>query len=446
MQYFYINGRYVKNRTMMAALETAFKGTVMHGKFPGCILQMQMPTDLIDVNVHPAKTEVRFAKEKDVFDAVYHAVKSALLLEGSKNHMFSLSDAKQVNDINTSQNNTSVSDKNTVNENNLTGENAFKTVKSDEFAPKSTGQLQMTAEEYKSFMAGAKPEGNATVISPNEPIIPVSFNSPLFEEETQNDTKVVSFEAVKMQDSALDILPDLNESDVKTNQFEQPLAKQPLIKQELVEQPFTEQSLAEVKQTSLLSENEQEPLRFIGEVFKTYIVAQLGDEICFIDKHAAHERVIYEELSANYGNVNSQMLMQAVVVNLSGSEKHAVLEQIEMLENVGLEIDDFGGTSVLVRAVPCDVEVHDVENLVIELANKLSKGAKDAISTRTDDVLHSVSCRAAMKAGDKTSAEQLLHLAQRIISGEIPPFCPHGRPCILRLTRKEIEKQFGRIL
>jgi DNA mismatch repair protein MutL len=184
----------------------------------------------------------------------------------------------------------------------------------------------------------------------------------------------------------------------------------------------------------------------VGEIFKTYILAQRGDELCLIDKHAAHERQLFEKLAANYGEVAGQLLLAPVTVDLSAEEKQAVLDNRDLLDNAGLEISDFGGSTVVLRTVPADVEPTDAENLLIELADKLAKGSRDALNERTEWVLHSIACRAAIKAGDRTSPQELLVLAQKILSGEVPPFCPHGRPCVLKLTRKELEKQFGRIV
>ena len=189
-----------------------------------------------------------------------------------------------------------------------------------------------------------------------------------------------------------------------------------------------------------------EPLRYVGEIFKTYILAERGEEICIIDKHAAHERQLFEKLAADYGDVPSQLLLEPVVVELSAEEKTALLANLDLLESAGLEIADFGGSTVLLRSVPADVEQSSAEDLLIELADKLAKGSRDALNEKTEWVLHSISCRAAIKAGDKTSPQELMALAEKILSGEVPPFCPHGRPCVLKLTRKELEKQFGRIV
>ena len=143
--------------------------------------------------------------------------------------------------------------------------------------------------------------------------------------------------------------------------------------------------------------------------------------MCIIDKHAAHERQLFEKLAASYGDVPSQLLLEPVVVELSAEEKTALLANIDLLERAGLEIDDFGGNSVFLRAVPADVEQGSAEDLLVELAAKLAHGSRDALSEKTE-------------------------WAEKILSGEVPPFCPHGRPCVLKLTRKELEKQFGRIV
>ena len=213
----------------------------------------------------------------------------------------------------------------------------------------------------------------------------------------------------------------------------------------LENQPVDSVEMPAAQQLALEPEPEIEPLRYVGEVFKTYIITQRGEEMCLIDKHAAHERLIYEELAKNYGNVPSQMLLMPVPVQLNAEEKNALLGNLDLLRDAGVELDDFGGNTVMIRAVPADVQADDVEELAIELAAKLAKGAKDALSEKTEWVLHSISCRAAMKAGDKTRPEGLLRLAEQIMAGKVPPFCPHGRPIVLKLTRKELEKQFGRL-
>ena len=205
-------------------------------------------------------------------------------------------------------------------------------------------------------------------------------------------------------------------------------------------------ALPQPEQTTFAPPPETEPLRLVGEVFKTYIITERAGELCLIDKHAAHERILFEKLSEDYGQVPSQLLLIPVQVNLSAEEKQAVLQNAELLQDAGIETEDFGGSTVLVRAVPADVPVDDVEDMLVELAAKLAAGSKDALREKTEWVLHSIACRAAVKAGDRTSTEEMVALAQKITDGTVPPFCPHGRPCVLKITRKELEKQFGRLV
>ena len=166
--------------------------------------------------------------------------------------------------------------------------------------------------------------------------------------------------------------------------------------------------------------------------------------MCLIDKHAAHERILYEDLMAGFGVRSSQMLLCPVTVQVSAQEKHTLLDAQELLQKSGLEVEDFGTGAVVVRAVPADIEEHDIPNLVLEVASRLMANPNDTMSEKTEWVLHSIACRAAIKAGDKTPPETLLGLARRVLDGEIPPFCPHGRPVVLKITQKELEKQFGR--
>ncbi len=464
MQYFYVNGRYVRNRTMMAAMENAFKGTTMQGKFPGGVLLLDMPAELVDVNVHPAKTEIRFARENDIFDVVYHAVRLALAQPGSGERLFSFNNtqaagtaaanrAVQATDdtqnaqIASNQINDGITKENTAKQNNFTGLSAVISGQSEPGVLKNGAnntKLEPEIQTDTSFKANDKADNadkendadnnaaddTAAIIwdEPDEPERVVTFHSP-----------EPSFRPAG-RESQLDICPDEPEI--------QPLSGEPLAAwsrpAEATAAPQPRQN-EQPEQLAFAGTDEPEKLTYVGEAFKTYIIAQRGDELCLIDKHAAHERQLYEQLAANYGSVPGQMLLVPVVVELSAEEKQALLDNIPLLENAGVEVDDFGGNSVVLRAVPADVEQKSLEDFVVELAAKLAQGSRDALSEQTEWVLHSIACRAAMKAGDRTSPQELMALAEKIISGEVPPFCPHGRPCVLRLTRKELEKQFGRI-
>ena len=464
MQHFYINGRYVRNRTMMAGMEMAFKGTMMQGKFPGGILLLEMPADLVDVNVHPAKIEARFARENDVFDVVYHAVKLALAQPGTGERLFTFEADKEEKAENLKKDTDII--KNDVKNKNFTGISAIIRGQAD------PGVLpQQHWEPAKPAAAPQQPAPSAAMQIPTAPSVPrwkgsaqnedmldpfVTLHSPKLE-----TTKAPEPFRAAASETQLDVEPEFGETKLHSPQDHMaawnPAQEAPKEEPESAPCAETEPDAPEAaEQKTVLAEPEQmnfdptadqpEPLRYVGEVFRTYILAERGDELCLIDKHAAHERQLYEKLAANYGNVPSQMLLEPAAIDLAAEEKQALLDNIPLLENAGLEIADFGGNTVVLRAVPADVEPQNAESLLVEIANKLLKGGHDALSEHTEWVLHSISCRAAIKAGDKSSPQELLALAEKILSGEVPPFCPHGRPCVLKLTRKELEKQFGRIV
>ena len=465
MQHFYINGRYVRNRTMMAGMEMAFKGTMMQGKFPGGILLLEMPADLVDVNVHPAKIEARFARENDVFDVVYHAVKLALAQPGTGERLFTFEADKKDEKAEKPKIDADII-KNDVKNNNFTGLSAIIRGQAD------PGVLpQQHWEPAKPAAAPQQPAPAAAMQIPTAPSEPrwkgsaqnedmldpfVTLHSPKLE-----TTKAPEPFRAAASEAQLDVEPEFGETKLHSPQDHMaawnPAQEAPKEEPESAPCAETEPDAPEAaEQETVLAEPEQmnfdptadqpEPLRYVGEVFRTYILAESGDELCLIDKHAAHERQLYEKLAANYGNVPSQMLLEPAAIDLAAEEKQALLDNIPLLENAGLEIADFGGNTVVLRAVPADVEPQNAESLLVEIANKLLKGGHDALNEHTEWVLHSISCRAAIKAGDKSSPQELLALAEKILSGEVPPFCPHGRPCVLKLTRKELEKQFGRIV
>ena len=442
MQYFYINGRYVRNRTMMAGMETAFKGTTMQGKFPGGILMLEMPAELVDVNVHPAKTEVRFAQENDVFNAVYYAVKQALASPGSgersfvfdkaarpARESFAAVDSATGNDI---SKNDGIIEENPVKKENFTGLSAVIPGQSE------PGVLH---KQPRAPQPAAQPG----------PAKPAGWGAPLRESLALHSTPAEkprpSFRPAG-QESQLDITLT-EEAEAAALPDTPPAPQRPAAPAAPPEpeagDPAEDAAFVQPEQTVLPGADAPAKLEYVGEAFRTYIIAQRGDELCLIDKHAAHERQLYEKLAASYGDVPCQLLLSPLVITLSAEEKQAVMDNLLLLEHAGIEVGDFGGSTVLLRAVPCDVEQDDLEDMLVEIASKLARGSRDALSEKTEWVLHSIACRAAVKAGDHASPQELMALAEKILAGEVPPFCPHGRPCVLKLTRKELEKQFGRI-
>ena len=463
MQHFYINGRYVRNRTIMAGMEMAFKGTTMQGKFLGGILLLEMPTDLVDVNVHPAKIEARFARENDVFDVVYHAVKLALAQPGTGERRFTFeADEKEK----TEKENDTQSE-NTVKNNRFTGLSAVIPGQADPGT--LPAQRWQAPQPQRPAAAPVKTPAFTADTSPIQPAQPVrtaaavpswrqsalaedildpvvTLHSPEKPDTTKIHPAPQSFRAAAGE-AQLDVHPETDtETDPPLDHMAAWNTTPAAPEIEAATVPYQPEEPAQPEQLGFDVPQGEEPLRYVGEVFRTYILAERGDELCLIDKHAAHERQLYEKLAANYGNVPSQLLLQPAAIDLSAEEKQALLENQPLLENAGLDVADFGGSTVLLRAVPADVEPQNAEDLLVEIADRLLKGSRDALNEHTEWVLHSISCRAAIKAGDKSSPQELMALAEKILSGEVPPFCPHGRPCVLKLTRKELEKQFGRIV
>ncbi|MDL2293442.1 DNA mismatch repair endonuclease MutL [Ruminococcaceae bacterium OttesenSCG-928-D13] len=426
-QFFFINGRYVKNRTMMAALEQAYRGMAMHGRFPGGLLFLTMPPALVDVNVHPAKTEVRFANEQEVFGAVYRAVKGALM-ETMKSHgQLELSEP-------------------TGEGSPLAGRAAppapaaaggFNAPRREtppqrqhswtapEPAPQAT-QLRAAGEMLKTTAAmsetlasepGYIPYRTSGTAVPGGLAVPDGFAVP--------EVPTIVAPVAPRSEAGLDIFPEAEADPVP----------------DAVPPPAS----AEIPQAVTEAKEEPAALRLIGEVFKTYILAETGEVLCLIDKHAAHERLLYEKIAASRGKVGSQLLLEPAAVTLSAAEKSALMENLDTLRDAGIDLEDFGDNTVLVRGVPADVEHRDIPGLVGEVAGRLAVNSKDSVDHKTEWVMHSIACRAAVKAGDKTSPEALLALTRDILDGSVPPFCPHGRPVVLEITRKELEKQFGRL-
>ena len=335
MQHFYINGRYVRNRTMMAGMEMAFKGTMMQGKFPGGILLLEMPADLVDVNVHPAKIEARFARENDVFDVVYHAVKLALAQPGTGERLFTFEADKKDEKAEKPKIDADII-KNDVKNNNFTGLSAIIRGQAD------PGVLpQQHWEPAKPAAAPQQPAPSAAMQIPTAPSVPrwkgsaqnedmldpfVTLHSPKLE-----TTKAPEPFRAAASETQLDVEPEFGETKLHSPRDHMaawnPAQEAPKEEPESAPCAETEPDAPEAaEQETVLAEPEQmnfdptadqpEPLRYVGEVFRTYILAERGDELCLIDKHAAHERQLYEKLAANYGNVPSQMLLELSLIHI----------------------------------------------------------------------------------------------------------------------------------
>lgn len=406
MQFVFINGRYVKNKTILAAVENAYKGTVMVGKFPGYVLNVSMPYECVDVNVHPAKTEVRFANDNEVFTTVYRAIKNALTDN---------TDIKQINLNNTQQTKFFV-DKETIKQQsfadvklpiqnnsaelkiNLTNKETFKTVSAQEFKENYVNTENIVRSD--SSFTPYTPSGSSYSSKKKDLFIP--YEEP---DKPQNNT----VNSVVVNYKATDTTENNN-----------------------APQNITESS------TDVLYD-----IKVVGEIFNTYILCQTDTSLVIIDKHAAHERLLYEKFKKTQNNDN-QMLLSPIGVNLSAKEKEAVLDNIQLLEESGFIIEDMGIGGVMVRAVPMNISCDNPQSLIEEIAHNLADGDGSTMTEKQEWIYHSVACRSAIKAGDKATEYELKCLVRDILEQKIPLYCPHGRPVIISLTQKEIEKQFGR--
>ena len=391
MQYFFLNDRFIKTRTGMVALEEAYKNSIMVGKFPACVLKIQIAPGAVDVNVHPAKTEVRFANEKMIFNAVYYCAKSAL-----------------------QQGDTRV-------------QATFQQKVSRQFMPRPAEgkQIKIYEQQLEQIKKEAQPnqdfwtnttstEFKKTVESPKTETIVFNDNSSKFEIEKN-----------EMPDLVPCFKPTLQEPAPVAQTKPEPVEIKPSIEPEPV-QPIVEEVQPEV-----------EPYRVIGEAFKTYILVEQGKKLLIIDKHAAHERMLFEKFKANRDGIETQMLLAPVTVTLSKEEYSAVLDNLDLLEKAGYYVEDFGGGMVIVNECPTAVADADLAEVIMELAGYLVTSQKELIPEKLDWIYHSTACRAAIKAGDRTSDYELNKFVESLLNNPDIRYCPHGRPVLIEMSRYE---------
>lgn len=418
MQIFFINGRFVKSRTACAALEQAFKGCVMTGKFPACVLHLTVPLNVVDVNVHPAKIEVRFVNERPIFDAVYYAVKSAIEASPEKTQI-KLQGAAAVRK---SLPVPGMDDARLqINQYSQKGEMSL--IKT---APLTIDTVQTSGAIHQGSLRSDISVEYETELSPAYPPAEQADGS-LQNDETQSE------------------LPAHKEKMFPSGDVSVVPAQQTTLQENI--HIIGQNSVTEQEEPSLTSEHLKlaaNPVpRVIGEAFHTYILLEAGNELILIDKHAAHERMLYEQFKTEL-KVSSQMLLSPMTIMLDKLGYSAILENAESLKEGGFEVEDFGPGTILVRAAPIYLEAYAIEDVMNELADKFASVSDWAMPERLDWLYHSIACRAAVKGGDKSSPLELYTIAQKSIEGDVR-YCPHGRPIATRLRRREIEKQFGRV-
>lgn len=387
MQLFFANNRYIKSKTASAALNEAYKNSIMVGKYPACVLFIEMIPELLDVNVHPAKTEVRFSNEKAIFELVYYAAKNAISNDASRPQAQLKS--KPVSDI---------------------------------LQPPIPETEQTDLYSLNSEATTDKPP-----VFSSSPVINTEENIP--SRIQLNTPERVTYKKYNYED----------ELDLSVRTAE--LFNNPFDEDDDDETVYSENPNKDIKK----GVDSEVSFKYLGEAFKTYIFAEYNGKLAVIDKHAAHERMLYNKLKKDNGSNGSQLMLKPCTVVLSKEEYVAVTENLEMIRSAGFEIDDFGDGSVIVRACPLNLENEDVTQLITEIAGYLTQNKRDILPEQLDWVYHSIACRAAIKAGNKQTDYELIEFTKQLLSDESVRYCPHGRPVLIELTKYELDKQFGRV-
>lgn len=377
-QFFFVNGRCVKSKLLQSALEQAYKNNLFQGRFPSCILYIEMSPSLVDVNVHPAKTEVKFLKERQVFDGVYYAALSAL--EGA-------------------------------------GE-----------AP----VIEISRGTQAAVKAGSKNEAKPSMASYS------GFTG-------VSSAGGFSAAAAKPKDNFFRKIPANSGKSYLTSYSGQWSVSEP---QQTVFNDFTTGSVKEGRsfvtpEVTVTPPASKPEYVFIGEAMNTYIIVQQGDELLLIDKHAAHERMIFDRLRAGGARPMSQPLLEPCICRLNNGDAEIILENLSLLEPLGYEIDSFGDDRLAVRAVPADTDASDLAAHIEELAGIISSAGRQGLDAAREEILHSVACKAAIKAGKPSARDELTLLADKVLAGEIK-YCPHGRPVAISFTKYELDRKFKR--
>jgi len=399
LQTFFVNNRPVKSKLLIAAFEEAYRNQIMVGKFPACVLHLNLPANTLDVNVHPAKTEVKFLNEKAVFDCVHYGVLGALNKTPDRPQVEFRAKpaAPAVPEIKTEP-------KPEIKAAAPKKENFFRT---------------MTAEEYNTFSTALKdaPQPRREAAAATVEKIQRPANMPLRETVMLPAVQ----EAVKQAEPVR--LPEKKESRPAPIPTPEP---EPEMAQETIAMP------------------EVPDWRMVGELYNSYIIVEQGDNAFLIDKHAAHERILFEKLKANQEKISSQALLSPISVRLSPSAAGELLSNQEMLTALGFEIEEFGENTILLRQIPMDLGTEEAAETIETLAADLLAGKRAKPETVRDELLHTIACKAAIKAGWRNDEAELLAVCKQVMAREDLKYCPHGRPICVTLSKKQLEKQFKR--
>ena len=399
LQTFFVNNRPVKSKLLVSALEEAYRNQIMVGKFPACVLHLTLPAGAVDVNVHPAKTEVKFLSEKAVFDCVHYGVLGALNKQPDRPQIQFQKKPEPVP--------------------------APAAPVSAYAAPakKEPFFRTMTAQEYKTFSAAMQEAPKPAPAAASATAVKIRQEA----EPSLKETVIVPKPAQSVVSAPI---PPV------TIPKKQPAAAP-------VPLPPMPEPTEEVEQT-VLEMPKEIPWRMVGELYNSYILVEQGDDAFLIDKHAAHERILFEKLKANQEKISAQSLLAPIPVRLSPSAAGELLENRKTLDELGFEIEEFGENTLLLRQIPMDLSPEDAADALETLASDLLSGRREHADTVRDELLHTVACKAAIKAGWKNDEAELLAVAKAVMSREDLKYCPHGRPICVTLSKKQLEKQFKR--
>jgi DNA mismatch repair protein MutL len=404
-QHFFVNGRYVKSKMMSAALEEAYKNQMMVGRFPICVLHVEVAPEAVDVNVHPAKTEVKFLREGEIFDAIHYTVLGALHRTPDRPEVtIKPPQVRSVTPQSPAQAPTNVAAVTreflgTLSQNKATGLRD-----STRLVPGTTGSVSVP----RTPLQAARPQVPVTPQAPTAPKAPVPTAVPT--------------------PAPADPVPPPPE------QTAMELPKPPV--PTMPEPPKPQQVQA--------PKGETVPYRIIGQTMDTYILVEQGDALLLIDKHAAHERILFEKLKAQPQEIMSQLLLRPIQADLSQEETGVLLSHSQDLSQLGFTLEDFGGGTLLIRAIPSDLGEQEAEACLSQLAQNYQEGVRMSPETVHDNLLHTIACKAAIKGGRKTAPLELEALVAQVLSRDDIKYCPHGRPVCITLTRAALERQFKR--
>ncbi len=420
MQYFFLNGRTVKNITMTVALEEAYKGAIMVGKFPACVLMVEVSPTVVDVNVHPTKTEIRFSDEKIIYDAIYFACKNALMGDSAEAEFV----------FKEERNTKSFADSVKFRGITPTGEQT-----SLDEVPAKTPSQPIIQKENEDIPKVSKeiPEEELVVVEN-----PFYSKKPLEESlmfDTSNDPVPKDKFVIKSLDeiNAIRRAEDEKLKNATEEEREEFYAKE----EESVDSIVQKVSGAPDKRFS--------DAKVIGELFKTYILLESENALYLVDKHAAHERLIYDSMKDSETEIQKQYLLEAVVARFSREEYDVVMMHKEMIEKIGFDIDDFGQGAIVIRAVPSYVSVDNAETVLTDIVSNLMLSKNDISPHLLEDIYHRIACRAAIKAHDNNDEYELAFLIDCLRKQADVKHCPHGRPITIKISKGEIERKFGRI-